>query len=173
MVINNAMEPFTITGMLTKDQCTDVITQLPDKKNNLDVRHRNLVPGKWTDTKWSKTRKQFNTHRVRLEQDLAEHVSSLIKPLSIESEAITISKNDAFYVNYYSKGECASKHIDPTKYTICIALNDDFEGGEFFVNDTPVKLNTGDGVIFLGNTTHAVSEILSGSRWSLCIWVFR
>ena len=166
------MEPFTITGILTKEECSEIISKLPDKKNKLDVRNRTLVPGKWTDAEWSKTRKQFNTHRVRLEQDLAKHVSNFIKPLSIQSEAVTISENDVFYVNHYNKGECARKHTDPSKYTICIALNDDFDGGEFFVNDKPVKLNTGDGVIFLGDTVHDVSEILSGSRWSLCIWVF-
>ena len=166
------MEHFTITGILTKEECSEIISKLPDKKNKLDVRSRTLIPGKWTDAEWSKTRKQFNTHRIKLEQDSAEYISNIIKPISTELETLTLTNKDIFYVNYYNAGECAREHIDPSKYTICIALNDDFEGGEFFVNKKPVKLNTGDGVIFLGNTTHAVSEILSGSRWSLCVWVF-
>lgn len=172
MVINNAMEPFTITGMLTKDQCTDIIRQLPDETNRLSNTSLNLTPGKWTDAEWTKINKQFNTHRIRLEQHQAAHVSSLIKPVSIEAETYTISENDFFYVNYYNKGEYCTEHRDPTKYTICIALNDEFEGGEFFVNNKPVKLNTGDGVIFPGNTTHKLSEIIFSTRWSLCIWVF-
>lgn len=158
--------------MLTRDQCAEVIHMLPDKTNNLDTRHRTLIPGKWTDAEWSKFRKQFNTHRILLDQDSAEYISSLIKPITTDSETFTISSNDNFYVNYYEEGENCTPHVDPTKYTICIALNDDFEGGNFFVDNELVKLKTGDGVIFPGTGKHELSELTSGTRWSLCVWVF-
>ena len=166
------MTHFTITGMLTIDQCLEVIQRLPEKTNVLKPQHRNLIPGKWTDDKWSRIHKQFNTYRVRLEQDTAEYISSLIDPINTSTETLVISKKDLFYVNQYNKGDKCLPHVDPTKYTICIALNDDFEGGDFYVDNQVVKLKTGDGVIFPGHAKHKLSELSSGSRMSLCVWVF-
>jgi len=164
------MEHFTITSILTKDQCTEIINKLPDESPNPGG--TTMVPGYWTDTNWINTHTTFNTHRLRLTQELAEYVSSLIKPVSLEAETYTISESDVFYANYYNKGDTCTKHKDASKYTICIALNDDFEGGIFSIEDEPVKLKAGDGIVFLGDTVHDVSEVISGTKWSLCIWIF-
>jgi len=165
------MDPIIINGMLTSDQCADIINQLPDDSHHMPG-GTTLAPGHRTDAVWNETHKTFNTHRIRLEQDSAAHVSSLIKPVSIESETYTVSNKDNFYANYYLPGESCGSHKDPSKYSICVTLNDEFEGGEFSIKNEPVKLKAGDGILFSGNSTHALSEIVSGKRWSLCIWIF-
>jgi len=163
------MEHFTITGILTKDQCTEIINKLPDESPNPGG--FTMVPGYWTDTDWNNTHKTFNTHRIRLTRELAEYVSSLIKPVSIDSEPYIITKHNVFYANYYNKNDTCTKHKDLSKYSICIPLNDEFEGGIFYIEDKPVELKAGDGILFPGDTDHEVSKVISGTRWSLCIWI--
>ena len=54
-------------------------------------------------------------------------------------------------------------------YTQIMYLNDDYEGGEFILNDLgfTLKPKKGDIVIFEGTMTHSISKILSGTRYAI------
>ena len=166
------MMPFALPKLLSPEQCADIIRRSPNQDIKMSMEPYQLTPGKWTTAEWSKLRKQHNNNRVRLEQDSATHISNMLEPIDTPSKTVTVSNNDKFYLNVYGAGEKCIEHMDSSKYSICIALNDDYEGGEFYVNREPIKLGTGDGIIFSGKTLHNVTEITAGVRWSLCIWIF-
>jgi predicted 2-oxoglutarate/Fe(II)-dependent dioxygenase YbiX len=49
-------------------------------------------------------------------------------------------------------------------------LNDDFTGGETFVDDYVNKPKTGSAIIFPSNYYHGVHKILSGQRVTFAMW---
>ena len=53
-------------------------------------------------------------------------------------------------------------------------INDDFEGGEFYINNEEVKFNKGDIMIFPSNFmySHGVKPITKGERYSYVSWGF-
>jgi len=74
----------------------------------------------------------------------------------------------------YGVGGVAKKHRDrfTTHKTVSIILSDNFSGGEMFINDELVEMNSiGDYVIFDGSKDlHEVKEITDGIREVLIIW---
>eukprot|EP00930_Biecheleria_cincta_P005373 TRINITY_DN106298_c0_g1_i1.p1 TRINITY_DN106298_c0_g1~~TRINITY_DN106298_c0_g1_i1.p1 ORF type:complete len:482 (+),score=63.25 TRINITY_DN106298_c0_g1_i1:160-1605(+) len=51
-------------------------------------------------------------------------------------------------------------------------LNEDFEGGEFFLKDGPaVKMGRGRGAIFEASAVHGVKAVSQGERFSLLLWM--
>ena len=74
----------------------------------------------------------------------------------------------------YGKGGRALKHKDrfTTHKTVSIVLSDNFEGGDMYINDKRVELNSsGDYLCFNGGKdVHEVKEVISGYRDVLIIW---
>lgn len=76
------------------------------------------------------------------------------------------------WIKYESGYECL-EHIDMESYTTYILnLNDEFEGGELFVNGINTESKQGDIVIFNGmKDKHRVSKVTKGIREVLVIWI--
>jgi hypothetical protein len=80
---------------------------------------------------------------------------------------------DFFYELTYNEGNYTNPHKD--KYTVIqttlVLLNDDFTGGELFIDETDVKFNKKKSYInFNGHKLkHSVNEVLSGKRIVLVI----
>ena len=82
------------------------------------------------------------------------------------------------YVNYFEvvkwkEGLNMEAHFDFDyhTYTSVIYLNDDYDGGETFVNDIKISPATGKIVTFKGNTLlHGVNKITKGNRYTVPIW---
>ena len=57
--------------------------------------------------------------------------------------------------------------------SILLFLNDDYEGGQFFVADKEYETKKGSAIIFPSNFMfpHEVKEVTSGERWSVVTWV--
>jgi len=74
----------------------------------------------------------------------------------------------------YGVGGVAKRHRDrfTTHKTVSIILSDKFKGGDMYVNDEFVEMNSlGDYVIFDGaKDVHEVKEITDGKREVLIIW---
>jgi len=74
----------------------------------------------------------------------------------------------------YGVGGKANKHKDrfTTHKTVSIILSDNFDGGEMFINDKLVEMNSlGNYIIFNGSKDlHEVKEITNGIREVLIIW---
>jgi PKHD-type hydroxylase len=66
---------------------------------------------------------------------------------------------------------------EPRKLSLTLLLNDDFEGGEFQVNDgkeemaITVPMNKGRVVLFPSFMIHRVKPVTKGVRKSLVVWV--
>tara|TARA_R100000664_G_C2754298_1_gene141892 strand:+ start:377 stop:955 length:579 start_codon:yes stop_codon:yes gene_type:complete len=58
--------------------------------------------------------------------------------------------------------------------SILTVLNDDYEGGEFFIHDKQIKLKSGDVLIFPSNFLypHKVESVTKGTRYSMISWVY-
>jgi len=150
-------QPLVIRQALSNDQCQDIIKQLPEFTFTLKAKGK-LVPGKWSEN-------FINTQRIRLEEHTEEWIRELLGINKISTE-------NNMYVCMYKKGDVCKSHVDPVQYTILMTLNNDYTGGELFVEEEHISLDTGDCVIFKGDTKHEVKEITDGMRWSLSIWLF-
>ena len=90
-------------------------------------------------------------------------------------------------MNRYKENQIMSMHCDhihtlfdgerkgiPT-LTVLAGLNDDYEGGEFIMfDDTEIKMNTGDVIIFPSNFLypHKVNPVTKGVRYSCVSWAW-
>jgi hypothetical protein len=92
-----------------------------------------------------------------------------------------INKDSGYDLLKYENGDFYKEHID--EYTdvqrvlsMSIALNDDYDGGEFsFFSDTVnFKLNKGDVIIFPSNFMfpHQIKTIENGTRYSIVSWIY-
>jgi hypothetical protein len=72
----------------------------------------------------------------------------------------------------YENGRWMRRHIDGGhNKTSIILLSNGFTGGDTYINDKPVKLEKGDGVLFDGCTQfHEVKPVTEGIRYALNCW---
>jgi hypothetical protein len=82
-------------------------------------------------------------------------------------------KIDFFYELTYNEGDYTNPHydIDISIQTTLVLLNDDFIGGELFIDETDVKFNKKKSYInFNGHKLkHSINKVLSGKRIVLVI----
>jgi predicted 2-oxoglutarate/Fe(II)-dependent dioxygenase YbiX len=50
-------------------------------------------------------------------------------------------------------------------------LNDNFEGGEFYLEDELIPINLGEMIEFDANRLHRVKKVTKGNREVLVIWM--
>jgi predicted 2-oxoglutarate/Fe(II)-dependent dioxygenase YbiX len=76
------------------------------------------------------------------------------------------------YINY-KIGEEAKEHFDtgPSIRTYIILLNDEFEGGEFYLENNYIDLKIGEMLEFDANLLHSVKPIQKGNREVMVIWI--
>ena len=96
-------------------------------------------------------------------------VDIILKYIILEEDEMIYSLH---YIKYES-GYYAKRHLDiKANKTYLIMLNDNFEGGELYVNDNLVPFKQGDMVVFDGQKEyHEVKEITSGCREMMVVWV--
>jgi hypothetical protein len=72
----------------------------------------------------------------------------------------------------YKDNRWLRRHIDGgNNKTLIILLSDGFIGGDTYINDKPVKLEKGDGVLFNGHSQfHEVKPVTEGTRYALNFW---
>ena len=72
----------------------------------------------------------------------------------------------------YENNRSLDLHKDGrSDFTFTIPLTDDYEGGDFLIENDIYKLNKGDCICFNGNQLkHGVSKVTSGHRAALNIW---
>jgi hypothetical protein len=88
--------------------------------------------------------------------------------LVLENEYIS----NVHYINY-NIGEKALSHVDTGSSirTTIFLLNDNYEGGEFFLNDVYIPLKLGQILEFEADLIHEVKEIKNGNREVLVTWI--
>jgi hypothetical protein len=91
-----------------------------------------------------------------------------------------IEKDSGYSLLRYKTGDFIGQHIDasgrsPRELSCSVALNDNYEGGEFafFNKKLKVRLKKGDIIMFPSNFMfpHEILPITSGIRYSLITWI--
>ena len=89
-----------------------------------------------------------------------------------------------FRINRYSEGGFMSRHVDNIHHShgqqygypqvsVLLYLNDDYEGGEFYVANKRYEPEKGSGIIFPSNFMfpHEARTVTKGTRWSIITWL--
>ena len=87
-------------------------------------------------------------------------------------------------INRYSEGGFMSKHCDNIHHshgqqygfpqaTVLLYLNDDYEGGEFYVANKKFEPEKASALIFPSNFMfpHEAKVVTKGTRWSIVTWL--
>ena len=117
-------------------------------------------------------------------EDLKTSLSKTIKQYSDQHKKFTSHHHTYFRINKYSTGGFMSEHSDNIHHShgqqygyplvsVLFYLNDDYEGGEFYVAGKEFVTEKGSEIIFPSNFMfpHKVKEITKGTRWSTISWV--
>ena len=164
---------FSLIGYLPKEICSRVISEWPYGKVE---RHD-------TELGWSA---KYFTSVINLNHELNTEVDRYLRTAweqAIEYYDLDIDSYEPYEVKKYVQGDSISEHVDlfysmkpsERKLTMVVQLSEhsDYEGGELTVAPMQVADKAiGTVTVFPGFHTHAVKEIISGTRWSLNCWAW-
>ena len=102
----------------------------------------------------------------------SEEFSNDLKKILSPIIDYTIWKQTRIGLAEYIVGDSLVPHQDEySSYTTICNLTDDYEGGEFYLDNKHIPLGLGDVLIFNGNQyLHEVKKIKRGYRASLSVW---
>ena len=96
----------------------------------------------------------------------------------------SVGRTTDFRINKYGKGGFMSRHVDNIHHShgqqygypqvsALLYLNDDYEGGEFYVADKKFCPSKGSAIIFPSNFMfpHEAKIVTKGTRWSIVTWL--
>jgi len=107
-----------------------------------------------------------------------------IKQYSSTFPLFSAQRMTDFRLNKYSEGGFMSKHVDNIHHShgqqygypqvsALLYLNDDYEGGEFYVAEKLFTPKKGSAIMFPSNFMfpHEASKVTKGIRWSIISWI--
>jgi len=96
----------------------------------------------------------------------------------------SVARTTDFRINKYEIGGFMSRHVDNIHHShgqqygypqvsALLYLNDDYEGGEFYVADKKFCPSKGSAIIFPSNFMfpHEAKSVIKGIRWSIVTWL--
>ena len=96
----------------------------------------------------------------------------------------SVGRTTDFRINKYGKGGFMSRHVDNIHHShgqqygypqvsALLYLNDDYDGGEFYVADKKFCPIKGSAIIFPSNFMfpHEAKPVTKGTRWSIVRWL--
>jgi Rps23 Pro-64 3,4-dihydroxylase Tpa1-like proline 4-hydroxylase len=122
-----------------------------------------------------------NNQHVRATLDKYMHVSvgEIIRKYRQKFPECSIEQDSGYDLLRYKEGEFYSQHTDsfkarPRAVSCSVALNDDYEGGEwaFFNREKVIKVPKGAAVLFPSNFMypHEIMPVTKGIRYSIVTW---
>jgi hypothetical protein len=127
-------------------------------------------------------RMYYTTHNIKIEGNVLHTESCWFYNLENKKlntflcEKFNEPLNNLYTIHrlMYGVGGKCDKHKDrfTTHKTVSIILSNDFEGGDMYINDEKVEMNSeGDYISFNGGKDfHEVKEIINGKRDVLIVW---
>jgi hypothetical protein len=124
----------------------------------------------------------YTTHNIKIEGNVLHTESCLFYNLNNNKlnnflcEKFNEPLNNLYTMHrlVYGVGGKCERHMDrfTTHKTVSIILSEEFEGGDMYINDEKVEMNSkGDYICFNGGKDfHEVKEITYGKRDVLVIW---
>lgn len=153
--------------LLTIEECSEIINCV-EENSNWDY-HNNLDSSGNTSSKYFLKNLDGNDLVIN---KFKNYINSNF-PFRVDNVNIFVLKylQGGFFHRHIDRVEHREKHKDFV-YNINVILNDEFSGGEFWVNDEPFIGNT-PGMVYYYNSTqwHEVKPILSGTRYSMLCYI--
>ena len=133
--------------------------------------------------------------RVRMEEFWVKKDSVLYNPLKLCYEDVikkyskihslfSVQRTTDFRINRYDEGGFMSSHVDNIHHShgqqygypqvsCLLYLNDDYEGGDFYVAGHKFSPKKGSAIIFPSNFLfpHEAKVVTKGTRWSIVTWL--
>ena len=178
-----------ITGYIKYYQ--NVCPKICDSITQPPYSHLNYQPSTYSNH----TEKINSEERVRMKEawvrngnilydDIKKSIEYTIKLYSEEFPLFSVQRMTDFRINRYEIGGFMSQHCDNIHHshgqvygfpqaTVLLYLNDDYEGGKFWVADKWFLPKKGSAIIFPSNFMfpHKAEEVTKGSRWSIVSWL--
>ena len=108
----------------------------------------------------------------------------VIKRYSKIHPLFSVQRTTDFRINRYSEGGFMSSHVDNIHHShgqeygfpqvsCLLYLNDDYEGGDFYVASEKFSPKKGSAIIFPSNFMfpHEAEVVTKGTRWSIVTWL--
>jgi len=171
-VIPNVLSDNDISTLLQYWNSIDVISKI--KNNNWDIKNKVITD---IDVKFRNVRItgiQFNQFPT---------ITQKIKNVCEEYLKCECELEFPHYLTEYNEGSFHAKHIDNsfgyTKRDMIVGVqlsdSDDYTGGDLIINNEIVPRTKGSLIIYNGTTSHEVTKVTKGIRYSLteCITIKR
>ena len=117
-------------------------------------------------------------------EDIKASFERTIKKYSEEFPLFSVQHITDFRINRYPLGGFMSSHVDNIHHShgqqygypqvsALLYLNDDYEGGEFYVAGKMFEPKRGSAIIFPSNFMfpHGAKTVMKGTRWSIVTWL--
>ena len=117
-------------------------------------------------------------------EDIKKSFERVIKKYSKEFPLFSVQHTTDFRINRYSVGGFMSNHVDNIHHShgqqygypqvsALLYLNNDYEGGEFYVAGKMFEPERGSAIIFPSNFMfpHEAKAVTKGTRWSVVTWL--
>ena len=117
-------------------------------------------------------------------EDIKASFERTIKKYSKEFPLFSVQHTTDFRINRYPLGGFMSSHVDNIHHShgqqygypqvsALLYLNDDYEGGEFYVAGKMFEPEQGSAIIFPSNFMfpHGAKTVMKGTRWSIVTWL--
>lgn len=117
--------------------------------------------------------------RTHIDKEIHVATQKIIRKYSGRFKDILIESDTGYDLLRYKTGEFYTQHTDsftkiPRTLSCSIALNDDYEGGEFafFNREVKYKIPKGSALLFPSNFMypHEIMPVTSGTRYSIITW---
>jgi len=174
-----------LENILSDELCSEIISEYSSTELwgsattgngvSLDVRNVDVI-GISNDAVLSENAER----RKKLDLQVFDGVSAAIKKYADMFPHCLISKDSGYDLLRYNSGQFYTEHTDsftenPRAVSCSIALNDDFEGGEFgfFAREVVIKAPKGGAVLFPSNFMypHEIMPVTKGTRYSIITWL--
>lgn len=170
---------FLFDDVISNDLC-ESIRSIIDKSDGIKTEY-----GPYQNVLCKKVKIKNPQLHTLIDSELYKVVSNIIHKIRETAPDITISNDNGYELRkihgatrLHTDGVIPDKNItnDPRSLSIIIALNDDYEGGEFYFpnQDVTVKLKKGQAIAFPPYWTHphCTNDLLNGTfRYTVNTWL--
>jgi len=117
--------------------------------------------------------------RTHIDKEIHIATQKILKRYRGKFSDVNIELDTGYDLLRYETGQFYTEHTDffmqmPRTLSCSIALNDDYEGGEFafFNREVKYKIPKGSAILFPSNFMypHEITPITSGTRYSIVTW---
>ena len=168
--------------------CKDIINYGFNFKPSTYSNHQGKKELKEPKEGWWNERVRMDDFWVRKDNIFYDEIKDCFENVIVkyknEFPLFIVNHTTDFRINRYAKGGFMSRHVDNIHHShgqqygypqvsALLYLNDDYEGGEFYVASKKFEPEKGSAIIFPSNFMfpHEAKKVTKGVRWSIVTWL--